>query len=56
LRRFPQALITPHIAGDTDVTLSGTLNYIAKVVREWDAGTKLGSVVNQPKDPRKVFL
>jgi phosphoglycerate dehydrogenase-like enzyme len=27
LRDFPQALITPHIAGETDLTLAGTADY-----------------------------
>jgi phosphoglycerate dehydrogenase-like enzyme len=56
LRKFPQALITPHIAGDTDLTLSGTLTFIAEVVSEWDGGTRPGSIVNQPQNPRKVLL
>jgi phosphoglycerate dehydrogenase-like enzyme len=52
---FAQALITPHIAGDTDLTLSGTLSYIAKVVEQWDAGTKPVSLINQPHKPRKLL-
>jgi phosphoglycerate dehydrogenase-like enzyme len=56
LLAFPQALITPHIAGDTDLTLSGTLSYIAQVVQAWDAGIKPQSVINQPQNPRKIFL
>lgn len=54
LFQFPQALITPHIAGDTDVTLSGTLSYVVKVVGAWDT-KKPESVVNQPQTPRKCF-
>lgn len=54
LFQFPQALITPHIAGDTDVTLRGTLSYLAKVVGAWDT-QKPESVVNQPQKPRKSF-
>jgi phosphoglycerate dehydrogenase-like enzyme len=56
LRRFPQALITPHIAGDTDITTSGTLTYIVKIVREWDGGIKPESLVNQPKNSRAAIF
>ena len=55
LAGFTQALITPHIAGQTDLTLSGTLHYIAKVIHEWDSGNKPESVINQPPKPRKRF-
>jgi phosphoglycerate dehydrogenase-like enzyme len=56
LLQFAQALITPHIAGDTDLTLNGTLDYIAKVIRAWDAGQKPESIVNQPVKPRKALF
>ncbi len=56
LQQFPQALITPHIAGDTDLTLRGTLSYLIKVIHEWEGGNKPASIVNQPQKPRKVLL
>ena len=52
LLSFPQALVTPHIAGDTDLTQHGTLAYIAAVVEGWGAGRKPASIVNQPLHPR----
>lgn len=55
LRDFPQALITPHIAGETDLTLAGTVDYVAHVVRAWDGGGKPDSIVNHPPHPRKRF-
>ena len=55
LMAFPQALITPHIAGETDLTLKGTVTYLAAVIRGWDAGSKPESLVNQPHTPRKAF-
>jgi phosphoglycerate dehydrogenase-like enzyme len=55
LLAFPQALITPHIAGDTDLSLAGTVHFIGQLIAEWSAGGKPSSIVNQPKNPRKVF-
>jgi phosphoglycerate dehydrogenase-like enzyme len=52
LTRFPQVLITPHIAGATDLMLSGTVNYIAQVVKEFAAGKKPKSILNTPQKPR----
>jgi D-3-phosphoglycerate dehydrogenase len=52
LTRFPQVLITPHIAGATDLMLSGTVNYIAQVVEEFAAGKKPKSILNTPQKPR----
>ena len=55
LLTFPQALITPHIAGETDLTLAGTIQFIGQLIAAWSDGKKPPSIVNQPLKPRKVF-
>jgi len=55
LLEFPQALVTPHIAGDTDLSMNGTVDYIVKVVQEWEGGIKPRSAINDPKTPRRTF-
>jgi phosphoglycerate dehydrogenase-like enzyme len=55
LMRLPQVLITPHIAGATDLMLSGTVNYIAQVVEEFVAGKKPTSILNTPQKPRRAL-
>jgi phosphoglycerate dehydrogenase-like enzyme len=55
LLEFPQALVTPHIAGDTDLSMNGTVDYIVKVVQEWEGGIKPCSAINDPKTPRRTF-
>jgi phosphoglycerate dehydrogenase-like enzyme len=52
---FPQALITPHIAGDTDLSLDGTLRFIGELLSNWSRGQKPTSIVNKPRKPRKAF-
>lgn len=52
---FPQALITPHIAGDTDLSLAGTIRFVGHLVAAWGRGLKPASIVNQPSKPRKIF-
>jgi phosphoglycerate dehydrogenase-like enzyme len=53
---FPQALITPHIAGDTDLSFAGTIRFIGRLVSAWSGGGKPTSIVNRPRQPRKVFV
>jgi phosphoglycerate dehydrogenase-like enzyme len=53
LLRFPQALITPHVAGGTDVMVAGTIAFIEGIVKELDSGTKPESTLNEPKHPRR---
>jgi phosphoglycerate dehydrogenase-like enzyme len=55
LLQLPQVLITPHIAGLTDLTLSGTAHYINLVVEEFAAGTKPKSILNSPTNPRRLL-
>jgi D-3-phosphoglycerate dehydrogenase len=56
LLAYPQALITPHIAGATDVMLGGTIDYLARVIDDLVAGKKPSSVLNTPEHPRRVLL
>ncbi len=55
LLEFSQALVTPHIAGDTDLSMDGTVDYLVKVVLEWKRGIKPGSTINDPKTPRRTM-
>jgi len=55
LMELPQVLITPHIAGFTDLTLSGTVNYIAQVIEDFAAGKKAKSILNAPQKPRRAL-
>lgn len=50
---LPQVLITPHIAGVTELTLNGTANYVAKAIQDFLSGKKLKSLINQPKNPKQ---
>ena len=52
LLNLPQVLITPHVAGTTDITLTGTVDYVIKALADFIAGKRLGSIVNQPVQPR----
>jgi phosphoglycerate dehydrogenase-like enzyme len=52
---LPQILITPHIAGATDLTFDGTLNYIKQVIEAFAAGEKPKSVLNAPEHPRRLL-
>lgn len=53
---LPQVLVTPHIAGSTDLMLEGTVNYISEVVGEFASGRKPKSVLNTPQKPRRALL
>jgi phosphoglycerate dehydrogenase-like enzyme len=52
LLQLPQVLVTPHIAGLTDLMLAGTANYISQVIEEFAAGKKPKSILNSPTKPR----
>ncbi len=49
---LPQVFVTPHIAGNTDVMLAGTVRYVAQVVEKYRAGKKIDSVLEEPQKPR----
>jgi phosphoglycerate dehydrogenase-like enzyme len=55
LLKCPQVLVTPHIAGSTDIMLSGTANYVGVVVKEFAAGKKSKSILNSPERPRRLL-
>jgi phosphoglycerate dehydrogenase-like enzyme len=52
LLQLPQVLVTPHIAGLTDLMQAGTANYICQVIEEFAAGKKPKSILNSPAKPR----
>ena len=52
---LPQILITPHIAGATDLTFRGTLNYIKQVIEAFAAGERPESILNAPAKPRRLL-
>ena len=52
LLAFPQVFVTPHIAGNTDVMLEGTVRYAAEVVEQYRKGEKIASVLEEPQNPR----
>ena len=53
LLAFPQLIVTPHIAGFTDIMLHGTASYIAQVIGDVAAGRKPQSLINSPRNPRR---
>jgi phosphoglycerate dehydrogenase-like enzyme len=55
LLRFPQALVTPHVAGGTDLMIAGTIAHIEAVVKGLDAGKKPQSTLNTPPHPRRAL-
>jgi phosphoglycerate dehydrogenase-like enzyme len=55
LLQLPQVLVTPHIAGLTDLMLNGTVNYICHVIEEFAAGKKPKSILNSPAKPRYLL-
>jgi len=55
LLQLPQVLVTPHIAGLTDLMLAGTANYIRQVIEEFSAGKKPKSILNFPEKPRRML-
>ncbi len=56
LMAYPQILITPHIAGFTDLMLRGTVSYLGEVIAEVEAGRKPKSVLNNPEAPRVALI
>jgi phosphoglycerate dehydrogenase-like enzyme len=55
LLHLPQVLVTPHIAGLTDLMLNGTVHYISQVIEEFAAGKKPKSILNSPAKPRRLL-
>ena len=50
--QLPQIVVTPHIAGFTDLMLDGTAKFLTKTINEVAAGRKPESVLNAPEKPR----
>jgi len=55
LLQLPQVLVTPHIAGLTDLMQAGTVTYISHVLEEFAAGRKPKSMLNSPVKPRLLL-
>ncbi len=55
LLTLPQVFVTPHVAGQTDLTIEGTAAYIIEVIGKLKAGEQIASTLNEPKMPRRVL-
>ncbi len=55
LLAFPQALISPHIAGGTDLMIAGTIDYATTVIDGIAAGKMPKSTLNAPPHPRRAL-
>jgi phosphoglycerate dehydrogenase-like enzyme len=53
LLRLSQVLITPHIAGITDLMLSRTVDYMGHVIKDFSVGKRPESILNLPRNPRR---
>ncbi len=52
LLAMPQVLVTPHMAGATDLMLAGTVGFVDRTLAEIASGKKPQSVLNDPPHPR----
>ena len=50
LLSLAQILVTPHIAGNTDITLKGMADYAVKVIIDFAAGKNPEALVSNPED------
>jgi phosphoglycerate dehydrogenase-like enzyme len=48
----PRILVTPHIAGATDIMLDGTVSYLGNVLTDFRQGIHPEGIVNEPANPR----
>jgi len=48
----PRIMVTPHIAGSTDLMLRGTTQYLGEVLTKYREGIRPEGVVNEPTQPR----
>ncbi len=55
LLSLPAIFITPHVAGQTDLTIAGTAAYAAKVITLLKQGEHIRSLLNDPQSPRKAL-
>ncbi len=52
LLQLPQVLLTPHVAGITDLTLAGMINYITEATENFANGNQPEALANKPEHPR----
>jgi phosphoglycerate dehydrogenase-like enzyme len=48
----PRIVVTPHIAGSTDLMLDGSVKFLGEVLENYRKGLKSAGVLNEPKKPR----
>ena len=48
----PRILVTPHVAGSTDLMLQGTVDFLTETLARFEQGLRPEGVVNEPKQPR----
>ena len=48
----PRIVVTPHIAGPTDLMLDGSVKFLAEVLENYRNGLKSPGIVNDPANPR----
>ncbi len=56
LVKHPRVFATPHAGGMTHEAMSGIVAYIGNNLRNYAAGKRLGSIVNEPIHPRVKLL
>jgi len=49
---LPQVLLTPHVAGTTDLTLRGMIEYVSRVVEDFAKGKLPEALINKPDKPK----
>jgi phosphoglycerate dehydrogenase-like enzyme len=52
LLTLPQIIVTPHVAGVTDLMLEGTADYLIEVIGKLKKAEKFSSLLNEPRSPR----
>jgi phosphoglycerate dehydrogenase-like enzyme len=52
LLTLPQILVTPHIAGVTDLMIEGTADYLVEIIGKLKKAEKFTSLLNEPRAPR----
>lgn len=55
LLALSQIFVTPHVAGQTDVTIAGTAAYASEVLALLKTGEPIRSLLNEPESPRKIL-
>ena len=48
----PRIVVTPHIAGSTDLMLDGSVRFLGEVLENYRKGLKSAGILNEPKRPR----